>query len=168
MRKIISYTDSLSDESLIQLIGESENHESESSFTKEENTAFLKKGRLCTLLNDIEFTIESYGLLNFLIEYNDQISELRELGELLKEFEHVESGVAIQKTLVFYEANIDTFKYLESDPSDFDSKYSFLEKQLNSISDKDIFSIPLHHSIKLLAKYIRENKSDFFTSDKEP
>ena len=167
MRPIIPYTDSLSDENLIQLIGESENHESDTLFTKEENSEFLKNGRICMLLNDIEFTIESYGLLNFLIEYNDQISDLKELGELLRQFGHLETSQAIQKTLHFYDINAEVFKYLEKSPYDYDLKYSHLEQQLNSMSEDGFFSIPLQKSIKLLAAHIRANKSKFFISKNE-
>ena len=165
MRKVIPYSESLSDESLIQLIGESETHESESLFTKKENEIFLRNGKLCALLNDIEFTIESYGIINFLIDYDDQISDLRELGSLLKDFGHIQSSDAIQKVLHFYEVNLEQFSYLRTNPSDFDERYSQLELELNGFSKIGIFSIPLHASISSIANHIRENKSDFFSDE---
>ncbi|QFZ53939.1 hypothetical protein FEZ18_03495 [Oceanihabitans sp. IOP_32] len=156
MRRIISYNDSISDENLIQLIGESEKYEPESSFSDEQNSTFLEHHRICQLLNDLEFTIESYGLLNFFIDYSDQIIELEELSILLEKIGHKNTKEAIDRALSFYNKNVNTFRYLETNPVDFDSKYKQLEIELNN------FYIPLNNSIKILAQQIRKNTNDFF------
>lgn len=164
MRKIISFDNNITNEDLIQLIGESEELQPKLSFSDSQNTLFIKRSRLCQLLNDIEYTIENYGLANFFIEYDDQITELVELGDLLKEFNHLNTISAIKKVLDFYKKNKLIFSYLRTNPSDFDLKYEIIEQQISKINETDIFHIPLSNSIELLGEYIRKNKSEFFFS----
>lgn len=162
MRKIISLDGETTPTQLIQLIAESESSEPADIHSDDDNLLFVKRHRLCVLLNDIEFTIENYGIINFFIEYADQIPELKELGDLLMEFDHHSTVSAISKALSFFELNQARFEHLESDPDDYDSVHSSLLADIKDLSEDGNFYIPLNESIKELALYIKSNHKEFF------
>ncbi len=162
MKKIITLDGSESPETLLQKIAESEVFETDYDYSHEEKLRFEKRNRLCYLLNDLEFTIESYGLVNFFVEYSDQITDLEELSVLLLEFEQNETIAAIQKVLGFYSVNQKQFEYLDSDPNDYDEIYNQLESELNSLDGRGKFHIPLNQTINRLTEIISNNPSDFY------
>ena len=163
MRKIISLDGEITAEDLIQRIAESEKSEPAHIHSDEENELFIKRHRLCALLNDIDFTIENYGLVNFFTEYSDQIPDLIELSKLLEEFNEEEVVKAINSSLTFYNSNKARFQYLESAPDDYDNVYEQLENELKKLNETDNFHLLLNQSIANLASYIQSNHQEFFS-----
>ncbi|RJE75231.1 hypothetical protein [Reichenbachiella sp. MSK19-1] len=129
------------------------------------NKTIAKRYELCEIINRIEFTFENYGVINFFIDYGDEISDLKRLLSLLEEFNEVEIIQTIKRTINFYEENKEQFEYLRNAPQDFEQVYESLHTTYINL-DKPIsgsdYSVPLHLAIENLAGYIKDNPTEFF------
>lgn len=163
MRGIISLDGKITGEDLIQRIAESDRTEQADIFSEEDNALFVKRHRLCELLNDIDFTVESYGIINFFGEYEDQIDDLKELGSLLSELGDESTPRAIHKSLLFYERRKDAFAELRQLNDNYNSLHSSLQEEYRNLSGNGNFYIPFDKSIKILANFIKNNHHEFFT-----
>lgn len=158
------------DKWLIQLIGQTTDIETNQNITNQKKELYYKRIQLCNLIIQIEFTIESYGQINFFIDYSHEIPDLIELKKLLSEFNEHDTINAIDKTLLFYDNNKKEFDYLTNDvePTDYDLRHGQLEKKyhdLEKTKDGGWFHIPLSEPIENLAKYIRLNPNEFLVDE---
>ena len=151
-------------ENLVQLIAESDDLNNDEFKDEIQKSLISRRLEVCELINRIEFTIESYGTINFFIDYESDIPDLIRLSELLHEFNESDIIETIEKTLKFYTENKDRFIYLRSGPEDFDEKYEELHNEYIALEKPKTgiwYSIPLHKGIERLAIYIRSNPDEF-------
>ncbi|WP_299108062.1 hypothetical protein [uncultured Tenacibaculum sp.] len=158
------------DEWLVQLIGQTTDVEINPNITNQKKDLYYKRIQLCNLIIQIEFTIESYGQINFFIDYSHEIPDLIELKELLYEFNEREAVDAIDKTLLFYHNNKKEFDYLTNaiEPANYDLRHKQLEEKyydLENTNNGVAFYIPLCEPIENLAKYIRLNPNEFLVDE---
>ncbi len=152
------------DENLVQLIAESRELNNDELIAETKRSLISRRLELCELIIRIEFTIESYGTINFFLDYEDEIQDLKRLCELLKEFDEPEIIKTTEKTLEFYKSQENRFSYLRSNPEDFDKKHEELQNDYTALDKPKTgvwYNIPLNEGIKRLAIYIRNNPDEF-------
>ena len=152
------------DDDLVKMIAEPSDLNDDQLLNDAKGELILRRLDICTLFNSIEFTIESYGTINFLIDYASEIPDLLRLAELVKEFEMSDIVDAVQKTMAFYTQNEERIAYLRGCPEDYDEKQQQLHEEYISLEKPQRgvwYHIPLHYGIQRLAKYIRQNPDEF-------
>ena len=152
------------DENLVQLIAESSELNNDELIGESQKSLISRRLEVCQLINRMEFTLESYGTINFFVDYENEIQDLKRLSELLSEFNESDVIETTEKTLEFYKTNEDRFNYLRSNPEDFNEKYEKLHNEYIALDHPKTgvwYSIPLNSAIKRLAEYIRDNPDEF-------
>ena len=154
----------VTDENLVQLIAESHEFNNDEILDDSQKSLISRRLEVCELINRIEFTIESYGTINFFVDYENEIQDLKRLSELLREFNESDIIETIEKTFEFYINNEERFIYLRSLPEDFSKKHEELHNEYITLDKPKTgvwYNIPLHKGIEKLAKYIRNNPDEF-------
>ncbi len=139
---------------IIQLVGESTDRFKPAFLTEEQILKIRNRAKLCEILSSIEFRIDSYGLINFFVEHDDEIENFKLLKELLIEFNDSNSIEFIEKSLLFLLENKDLINELKSNPDDSELRYKELESRIS-------FRNTLYESTVLIDNEIRNKPNDF-------
>ncbi len=139
---------------LIQLIGEATEHFNPSFLKENQIAEIVKRAKLCQVLSSIEFRIDSYGLINFFVDHDDELEDFKLMKKLLLEYNDIASIEYIEKSLCFLEVNIELIEGIKSYPDDYEIKHDSLESQIN-------FKNTLSESTLLIDSEIRKRPSDF-------
>lgn len=139
---------------LIQLVGESQQLFTPSFLTKSQILKIQDRTTLCEILSRVEFTIESYGLLNFFVEYHTELEDLTTLKELLREFNDLKTIEFIERSLHFGEIHAQKIEQLRASTGPTQDLRNELEKHIT-------FPNTLYESTELLEDEIRKRPDDF-------
>lgn len=142
------------DGKLIQLVGESADLFEPQFLSQEQILKIQKRANLCEILSSIEFRIDSYGLINFFVEYDDEFENFKRLKKLLFEFNDSNAIAYIEKSLQFFENNYKEFEELKGHPNNYEEKHKTLQSKLD-------FNSPLHESTTIIDNAIRKNPDNF-------
>ena len=142
---------------LIQLIGEANEYYSDSSISESKREMFKKHQLYCELLNTIEFTLESYGYINFFAEYEDLVAELPSLYQLLKEFGHLDVIENINQATSFYKKYSNQFESLRNTSLEYDERDAIYEKLDSKFDSYFNLSASMQH----LSEQIKNNPNNF-------
>lgn len=142
---------------IIQLVGEAKETFVPKHLSILQVAKIIKRAKLCELLSSIEFTIDSYGLINYYVDTSpDELVRFEYLKNLLAEYEDDEGIEFIQKSLDFFSRYEDELEDLASkkEPEAFHTRHEELEALID-------FSMGLHRSVLKLDQEIRKKPDDF-------
>ena len=153
------------DGTIVQLVGQSADRFIPDFLSEKEIEEIQRRAQLCEILTRIEFTMNSYGLVNFFVEYYQDIEDLKKLMDLLQEYNDQKTIDRIKESFKFYEEHLPIIESMRSSPhydDEYDKKYESLNKKIerdNILSDCTV----------LMDAEIRKNPNHFcFDEDGQP
>lgn len=149
-------------ETIVQLIGEATDFHTSTNLSNDKIVKIKRHHELCGLLIMIEFSIESYGYINFFTRQKDLISDLPRLCTLLADLNYEEVQLSIEKGIEFYNENKSLFDKLDGSfitEEEHEKLYTELDNCYNYYFD-------LHEVIESLANKIRLNPDEYCLDEK--
>ena len=108
--------------SIVQLIGECEETFVPTHISTLQVSEIIKRAKLCELLSSIEFTIDSYGLINYYLDSKpNELVNFVYLKDLLHEFNDSESIEFINKSMDFYKQHEVEIENLKTNHDNFEA-----------------------------------------------
>lgn len=143
---------------LISLLVDANDHLAGTSFSKEKNLKFALQKELFDLISRINFTIDSYGYLNFFTQYESEVAEVPRICELLDLF--FDDKALVTKSI---DGMNSAFKFCNDYSEELkildDYDHPKYEETYNFLGSKIDFEIDFH--IPEIAKLILNNPDDF-------
>ncbi|MDF1697583.1 MAG: hypothetical protein P1U56_17190 [Saprospiraceae bacterium] len=138
-----------------QLVAESNHTFTPNSLSLLEITSIIRRRKLCELLLSIEFTIDSYGLINYYCDASpDELVRFQHLQLLLNEYNDKEAIEFIQNTMDFYKKHEKELEFIRTGQTVNENLYEELEAKIDFVN-------PLYNSTVKLDAEIRKQPDDF-------